>query len=155
IPALIALASIRGDEIDYARARNAATGDKAGNVGRVFDLARNHRLVLFAAAIVLFQLAGASILPLIGEHLATRGEQASLWMSALIIVPQVVVAIVAPWVGYHSEAKGRKPLLLLGFAVEPIRAVLLVVSTDYAFLLAAQILNGISAGIVGVMTVLV
>src|SRR5262249_8502165 len=67
IPALIALASIRGDEIDYARARNAATGDKAGNVGRVFDLARNHRLVLFAAAIVLFQLADASILPLIGE----------------------------------------------------------------------------------------
>src|SRR5215831_15942207 len=70
VPALIALAAIRGDEIDYARARNAATGKQAANVARVLDLARNRRLVLFTLAIVLFQLADASLLPLIGEHVA-------------------------------------------------------------------------------------
>ena len=57
IPALIALAFIQPNEIDYARARNAATGKQAPEIGHVFDLLKNHGLVLFTAAPVLFQLA--------------------------------------------------------------------------------------------------
>src|SRR5689334_20235013 len=111
IPALIALSFIRPDEIDYGRARNLASGDQAGKVSRVFDLAKNHKLMLFGAALVLFQLADASMLPLIGENLGTKApSNSSLWMAGLIIVPQIVVAILAPWVGYHSERKGRRPL---------------------------------------------
>ncbi|HEX3936025.1 MAG TPA: MFS transporter [Xanthobacteraceae bacterium] len=156
IPALIALGFIRPGEIDYARARNAAAGAKAHQVGRVADLLTNRRLVLFTAALVLFQLADASMLPLIGENLATTiPTQSSLWMSGLIIVPQIVVAIFAPWVGYHSEKRGRKPLLLLGFAAEPVRAALLAFSNAYAFLVVAQILSGITGAVIGVLTVIV
>jgi MFS family permease len=125
-------------------------------VARAVDLAKNHRLLLFIAALVLFQLADASMLPLIGENLATSIHfAASLWMSGLIIVPQIVVAIFAPWVGYHSEKRGRKPLLLIGFAVEPIRAAILAFTASYGFLVVAQILDGISGAIIGVLTVLV
>jgi predicted MFS family arabinose efflux permease len=121
IPALIALTFIRPEEIDYARARNARTRDQAPEIGRILDLCKNRSLVLFTAAIVLFQLADASMLPLIGENLArTQATGSSIWMSGLIIVPQIVVAILAPWVGYHSEKRGRKPLLLIGFGVEPL-----------------------------------
>ena len=135
IPALVALAFIRPEEIDYARARNARTRDQALEIGRILDLGKNHGLVLFTAAIVLFQLADASMLPLIGEDLAkTQATGSSIWMSGLIIIPQIVVAILAPWVGYHSEKRGRRPLLLIGFAVEPFRAALLAFSHDYAFL---------------------
>ena len=156
IPALIALSLIRPDEIDYARARNAGAGAKAHEVGRITDLLKNHRLILFTAALVLFQLADASMLPLIGENLATTiPTESSLWMSGLIIVPQIVVAIFAPWVGYHSEKRGRKPLLLLGFAAEPIRAALLASSNAYAFLVMAQLLSGITGAIIGVLTVIV
>jgi MFS family permease len=156
IPALIALSFIRGDEIDYAQARNAATGPHKHRAGRVRDLAKNRRLVLFAAALVLFQLADASMLPLIGENLAiTTQAQASVWMSGLIIVPQIVVAILAPWVGYHSEKKGRRPLLLIGFALEPVRAALLAFTNGYAFLVLGQLLNGISGATITVLTVLV
>ncbi len=156
IPALVALAFIRPDEIDYARARNAAAGPKAHEVGRIADLVKNHRLILFTAALVLFQLADASMLPLIGENLATTvPTQSSLWMSGLIIVPQIVVAVFAPWVGYHSEKRGRKPLLLLGFAAEPLRAALLAFSNAYGFLVLAQILSGVTGAIIGVLTVIV
>jgi predicted MFS family arabinose efflux permease len=156
IPALGALAVIRGDEIDYARARNAATGEHAGKIVRVIDLMKNRGLLLFTAAIVLFQLADASLLPLIGENVAaTTTQQATLWMSGLIIVPQIVVAAFAPWVGYHSERKGRRPLLLIGFALEPVRAILLVVTSGYGFLIAGQILNGFTGAIIGVLTVIV
>jgi MFS family permease len=155
IPALIALGFIRPNEIDYAKARNAATGRAHQNTS-ILTLAKNHRLILFTAALVLFQLADASMLPLIGENLATTTkDQASLWMSGLIIAPQIVVALFAPWVGYHSEKNGRKPLLLLGFALEPVRAALLAFTSQYAFLVAAQLLDGVSGAIIGVLTVIV
>ncbi len=156
IPALIALSLIRPQEIDYARARNAARGHRAAQIGRVTDLLKNRRLVLFTAALVLFQLANASMLPLIGENLATTiPTQSSLWMSGLIIVPQIVVAVLAPWVGYHSEKRGRKPLLLIGFALPPIRAALLAFSNAYPFLVVAQVLDGVTGAIIGVLTIIV
>ena len=156
IPALIALAFIRPEEIDYWRARNATKGSATRHV-RIVDLAKNHSLVLFTAALVLFQLADASLLPLIGENVATTMKyQAPIWMSALIIIPQNVVAALSPWVGYHSERRGRRPLLLIGFALEPLRAILLAVFVNgYALLIVAQVLNGITGAIIGVLTVMV
>jgi hypothetical protein len=67
----------------------------------------------------------------------------------------LVVAVLAPWVGYHSETRGRRPLLLLGFAMEPLRAALLAVSTAYPVLVVAQVLDGFSGAIITVLTVLV
>ena len=156
VPALIALSRIRRDEIDYARARNAPPGRQNATPTRIVDLIKNRQLALFAAAVVLYQLADASMLPMMGEHLSRSIQhQASLWMAGLIIAPQIVVAILAPWVGYHSEKKGRRPLLLIGFGVEPIRAALLAVTSYYPFLVGAQILDGISGATIGVLTVLV
>jgi MFS family permease len=96
------------------------------------------------------------MLPLIGENLATTiPTESSIWMSGLIIVPQIVVAVFAPWVGYHSEKRGRKPLLLIGFAAEPVRAALLAFGSGYILLVVAQLLSGITGAIIGVLTVLV
>jgi len=156
VPALIALSFIRGEEIDHARARNAGSGERAANATRIVDLAKNRKLVLFTAALVLFQFADASMLPLIGENLAaTIHRDAALWMSGVIIVPQIIVALFAPWVGFHSEKRGRRPLLLIGFGVEPIRAILLAFTTGYPLLMVGQVLNGVSGAVIGVMTVLV
>jgi MFS family permease len=156
VPALFALFFIRADEIDYARARNAGRGERAASVAGVFALAKNHALVLFTAALVLFQLADASMLPLIGENLAaTIHDRPALWMSGLVIVPQIVVALAAPWVGFHSEKRGRRPLLLIGFGLEPIRAILLAISPAYPALVAGQVLSGITGAIIGVLTVIV
>jgi hypothetical protein len=65
VPALIALSLIKGDEIDYARARNAGIGKGAANFQRIFDLSKNQHLYIFASCIFLFQLADASMLPVI------------------------------------------------------------------------------------------
>ena len=142
LPALIALACIRGDEIDYARARNAPAGkQKSTGIVGVLDLAKNRKLVLFTAATLLFQLADASMLPLIGEKVAVEMHaNAAIWMSVLIIVPQVVVAVLAPWVGFHAEKRGRRPLLLIGFGIEPIRALLLAATANYSVLVIGQVL---------------
>jgi MFS family permease len=155
-PALLALSRIRPDEIDYARARNAGTGEAADKWHRVADLARNRGLLLFAGCLILFQLANASMLPLVGEYLgASKSAGGSLRMSGLIIGPQIVVAVLAPWVAYFSELRGRKPLLLLGMSLEAVRAVLFAFVTDYPLMVAIQLLDGVSGAVIGVLTVLV
>jgi hypothetical protein len=45
---------------------------------------------------------------------------------------------------FHSEKRGCPPLLLIGFAPEPIRALLLATTTYYPFLVVARLLSGIN-----------
>ena len=76
-------------------------------------------------------------------------------MSALIVVPQIIVALLAPWTGRRAESWGRRPLLLIGIGVLPIRAVLFTLIADPAFLIAVQTLDGISGTVLGVLTALI
>jgi len=48
VPALVALSFIRPEEIDYARARNAAKVEGGIRIDGVFTLAKNRSLLLFA-----------------------------------------------------------------------------------------------------------
>jgi MFS family permease len=50
---------------------------------------------------------------------------------------------------------GRKPILLVGFAVLPIRAALYTLSDNSAWLIGVQLLDGVGAGIFGAITPLV
>jgi MFS family permease len=101
-------------------------------------------------------MANASMLPLAGEALAYgKGAYSSLIVSALIMVPQVIVVLMAPWTGRMANTWGRRPLLLLGFAALPVRALLFAWTTNPMILIAAQILDGVSGMVMGVLTALV
>jgi len=155
IPALIALRFIRGDEINYSRARNAGIGQSASNFQRIFDLTKNLRLYIFAGCIFLFQLADASMLPVISQDLALdKDPSGSLLVAGLIVTPQIIAAILSPWIGYHSEKFGRKPLLMIGFGIEALRGLVFAVDTSYPALVVGQCLGGVSAAAVTVLTVL-
>jgi hypothetical protein len=93
ILALIGLGRIRGDEIDYNRARNAGRGEKGPNVKNIMELRKNSDLLWFAGCLALFQLSDASMLPLVSERLGqSRLEFDSLLLSGLIAAPQLIVA---------------------------------------------------------------
>jgi len=159
IPVLIALSQIRAEEIDFERASGGAKHFQGGQTQRAkrqVALLKNHRLLIFAVCSILFQLANASMLPLVSEMLAYEGKrQAAPLVAALIIVPQLLVALLAPGVGQWAEKYGRKPLLLVGFAALPIRAVLFALTSNPLVLVAIQLLDGITGAVLGVMTALV
>jgi len=158
VPLLVALNLIRAGEIDFGRASGAKHGhaDHLQRAGRLSTLLQNRRLMIFSICAVLFQLANASMLPLMNGILASEGKrQAAPAVAALIIVPQLVVALLAPLVGERAEKIGRKPLLLVGFAALPIRAVLFALTTNPIALIATQVLDGITGAVIGVMTALV
>jgi MFS family permease len=156
IPTLIALAQIRPEEIDYARARNAGKRDQTLDIQRVIDLAKNRNLLVFAGCLLLFQFSNASLLPILGENLGQSRETLSvLYMAGLIVVPQLIVAILAPWIGYWSELWGRKPLFLAGLAFEATRALLFTIVVDPRFMIPVQMLDGITGSIITVTTILI
>ena len=156
--ALLALNQIRANEIDFRRASGADDPHvhRAERTSRRAALLQNRRLLIFAACAVLFQFANAPMLPLVSGKLAHEGgREAAPLIAALIIVPQITVALFAPWVGERAEQRGRKTLLLVGFAALPIRAVLFALTENAHALIAIQILDGITASILGVLTPLI
>jgi MFS family permease len=157
LPTLLALAQIRAREIDPDLARGSAPGLRPG-VSRhaLADLAHNRALFVFAAAIVLFQLANAALLPILAGILTVRTPTtATLLLSICILAPQLVVAAIAPWVGRETQRRGRRPLLVLCFAALALRAAIFAVSVDPRVIVAAQLLDGISAATLGVLVPLV
>ncbi len=149
---LIAAYRIDGGAIDHRLARGADDGDADTKPNSITILFASRPLLLFTASITLFHFANAAMLPLLGEKLA-QGHQAasSLFMAACIITAQVVMVPMALLVGHKADAWGRKPLLLVAFAVLPIRGLLYIVTQDPYALVSIQALDGIGAGIFGAL----
>ena len=156
IPTILVLLMIRPEEIDYDLARGSNQEQIVGQVGSVRVLSQDQPLVLFLFCAVMFHFANAAMLPLLGEFLAKgRGRTSMLFMSACVMTTQVVITFLASWSGRQAGAWGRKPLLLIAFGVLPVRAILYTLTSNTFMLVAIQILDGVGAGIFGVVSVLV
>jgi MFS family permease len=158
--AAVAVLSIPAATIDNDRARDLngapdAAGTPAGAAGYSI-LFQTRPLLIFGMCVMLFHLANAALLPLVGQKLAAAyPKEATAMMSACIIAAQMVMLPIALLVGRTADTWGRKPLLLIGFAVLPIRAMLYTFSDNSFWLIGVQVLDGIGAGIFGALTPLV
>jgi predicted MFS family arabinose efflux permease len=156
VPTILVLLLIRPAEIDYELARGANDGEKGGKVESVEALFWERPLVLFLGCAVMFHFANAAMLPLLGEMLAKgQGRSSMMFMSACVVTTQFVITLIASWSGRTAGTWGRKPLLLIAFGVLPIRGVLYTLTSNTALLVAIQIMDGVGAGIFGVVSVLV
>ena len=146
---------IRNSDIDNQAAR-ALDKDEGGQVVGFLVLARDRCLWIFTLSVVLFHFANAAMLPLVGELLAKgKDKQSPLFMSACIILAQFVMIPVAIATGRKSDAWGRKPIFLIGFGVLMARGILYTFSGSAYYLLAVQSLDGVGAGIFGVLWVII
>jgi MFS family permease len=156
-PALLVLRRISSQEIDPERAHGGPPERRTGSLPtELLGLARKRPLMVFAGSIMLFHLANAAMLPLMGSVLTTRSSQwATVMIAACIVGPQLLVAIFSPWVGRTAQAWGRRPLLLIAFAALPVRGLLFATVTNPYLLVAAQLLDGITAAVFAVLVPLV
>lgn len=157
IPLLWALLRIRGTDIHFGKSCGAPDCDatKPDRVSRR-TLFKDVRLLAFVTCLFLFQFANAAILPQVSQSLAhSEGHLSSLAVSALVVFPQIVVALLSPWVGRSAATWGRRPLLLLGLAVVPIRSGLFALTADPALLVIIQLLDGFTGATMGVLTTLI
>ena len=154
-----AVLMIREGDIDHDLARGADDGPgKDREAVGLAELLKDRRIATFIVSCVLFHFANAAMLPLAGQKSSDgmRGEgSAAVVMSACIIAAQLVMVPVALAASRLAASWGRKPVFLIGLAVLPVRGMLYCLSINPIYLVAVQLLDGIGAGIFGVVSVLV
>ncbi len=151
----LSIGQIKSEEINDELARGSSES-KNRDESPWKSLLAKPALLVFALACVLFHFANAAMLPLLGQRLSLKADAggASLYMSACIVVAQLVMIPVSAWVGKKASL-GRKRILLIAFLVLPIRGVLYTLTSDEILLVFIQVLDGIGAGIFGVLSILI
>jgi MFS family permease len=153
---LVSVLAIPADAIDYDLARgldDAASETRCSTEPQPSGLqvlVSCRPLLIFAVCAVLFHLANAAMLPLVGQKLALQDKNlGTSLMAACIVAAQIVMVPMAMLVGATADRLGRKPLFLAGLLVLPIRGVLYTFSDNPYWLVSVQLLDGIGAGIYG------
>ncbi|QKG56234.1 MFS transporter [Hymenobacter sp. BRD128] len=170
VGAVLCVLRIKADDIDFDQARGADKGadDAAAPSGSVWegirellycfrDLLKQKPVVVFLISAVIFHFANAAMVPLVTQLLATGvgTKQAVLFTSGYMVASQLVFMVVAAASGRLAGKLGRKPLFLFGFAALAARGVLYTLSHHPAALIAVQCMDGLGAGIFGVVGVLI
>lgn len=154
LASIVSLVLINPQEIDYKAARELPDSTSQIKPISIRELLKNKTLLIFCIAVVLFHFSNAAQLPLVGEVLAIKNpKQDSMFMAMSIILAQMVMAIIAFTLSFIINSIGRKPIFIIAFLILPIRAILYTLATDSYYLLAIQLLDGIGAGIFGVIAV--
>ena len=185
VGAVLCVLRIKNDDIDFDLARGADQADDAGpnqkpaaNPGKpaaapadsgsvwdgikaqlagLRDLLKQKTVLIFLVSAVIFHFANAAMVPLVTQLLA-KGvgvKQAVLFTSGYMLASQLVFMVVAAVSGKLAGKLGRKPLFLFGFAALAARGVLYTLSHAPAALIAVQCMDGLGAGIFGVVGVLI
>ena len=150
-----AVARIKPSEIDHERARGGEV--QHGEALPLRALLQRRDLLVFLGSVLLFHFGNAAMLPMAGQVLAQKhpGED-TIALSACIITAQLVMVGVAAMVGRAAgRGWGRKPIFLVAYAVLPVRGLLFSVTTSPYGVVAIQLLDGVAAGIFGVVSVLI
>jgi MFS family permease len=160
IPTVFAIRTIKSKDIDYDLARGGAiqvnSKEVPARASVMKTLLGDRILLVFLACAFLFHFSNAAMLPQLGEMLS-HGARATAapFMSACIIVTQLVIMCFAPAIGAFANLHGRKPLLMVGFGVLPLRALLYTLTRNTESLIAIQLLDGVANAIFGVVSILV
>jgi len=155
LASLVSVLAIPGDEIDHdlARGLNDKPDDEGhpdGHPSGITVLLTCKPLLVFAVAVMLFHLANAAMLPLVGQKLALQDKNlGTTLMSACIVAAQLVMVPMAMLVGARADRWGRKPLFLAAFLILPLRGCLYTLSDNQYWLVGVQMLDGVGAGIFG------
>jgi hypothetical protein len=145
-----AIAFIRVHEVDEFRASGRETASEKPRC--ITELFQDRRVLVLVAAMALFHLANAPVMPLVGLYVA-RLDGADLQVAAVVLTAQFVMIPVALAAGWACNRWGRKWVFAIGFLALPIRVFLYSLTSQPWAQVALQSLDGIGAGIYGVVIV--
>jgi MFS family permease len=156
--ALVPLFFIDPKEVNYSAARELPLLTDSTNAKPIqfSKLLQIKNLWIFFSAVIIFHFANAAQLILIGQELTqTSSSKDSIYMGLSIIDGQIIMIFVAYFLGFFINKTGRKPIFLLAFFFLIIRATLFIFVDNPIYLIIIQLLDGISAGIFGVIAVVI
>jgi MFS family permease len=148
VGAIASVLLIRKADVDNELARGARSEivegkEEGAHISSFAAVISPGTLLLFALYIVLFHFANGAMLPLAGQYMAC------------IIAAQLVMMLVAKLTGDRADAWGRRPIFLIALTALILRGLLYTISPDPYWIVSVQLLDGIGAGIFGVLWVIV
>lgn len=148
VASILALSQIPAAAIDHAAARGASEGETAS----LKSLLAMPSLRVLAATLLLFHLANAAMLPLLGQAMVARGTAGnpSAYTAATVLVAQGTMIPLALLAARLAERRGYRIVFILALAALPLRGALAGLVPHPAVLLPVQILDGVGAGLLGV-----
>lgn len=157
VGSIAATLAIKESEIDHDVARGL---DKAGSETREGEqksgfavLLKTPALLVFGVILMLFHFGNAAMLPLVGQRIVALGlGNAVFWTSVAVIVAQAVMVPMALLAARIAERYGYTPLMLAALIALPVRGVVAVATPEAWIAIPVQVLDGIGAGILGVVT---
>jgi MFS family permease len=157
LPALLALAPLRRFSAARAQAKIVPGEERGPDEERVgvLRVLADRRLLIFCGCAMLFTFANAPLLMLISGTLTAKGSNPSLLIGACIVLPQMIVALASPAVGRFADRRGRRLVLIVAFAMLPLRALIFSTTTNPALVIASQVLDGIAGAGFGIMVPLI
>lgn len=163
ILALIPIPFINANEINYSVAREFPVKQIQNGMNEAqtipvsfLQLAKSKSNLIFFSAVIVFHFANAAQLPLVGQELAKiNPDYDSIFMTGCIVLAQIIMVVVAFSLGFIINKIGRKPIFLFAFIFLILRSLLFSITENSFYLLLIQLLDGISAGIFGVVAMVI
>jgi MFS family permease len=145
---VVAALMVPGDAIDDRAARGMKEGDDAGTASGYRVLIECTPLLVLAAALGLFHLGNAAMLPLYGLAVVAekQGNPAS-FVAITIVVAQSVMIVVSLVAMRMAEKEGLWLVLLISFMALPVRGLIAAFVISRWGVYPVQILDGIGAGL--------
>lgn len=139
---------IRREELN----EEIASGDGSKAEVKWNTILRDRPVLFLLAAVALFHLANAPILPVTALYIKQLGGSSEL-TTFTVLSAQLVMVPVAWATGRLCDSWGRKPIMAVAFWVLPIRILSYTLAHNPHMVVFLQALDGIGAGIYGVAIV--
>jgi MFS family permease len=139
---------IPASSIDYHAARGTREDDPNRQPSAFRVLLTHKPLLVLAAALAVFHLGNASIVPLYGlAAVADQQANGPSFVATSIVVAQGVM-VIASIVGMRiADTRGYWSVLLASFLALPIRGVLACMLSGWWGVIPVQVLDGVGAGL--------
>jgi MFS family permease len=140
---------INEKEIDHTKARQSSNQQPL----QISQLLANKTLLIVSITLGVWQFANSALCPAAAQYIAeSHSEYTGVSMPACILAGQLIMIPMAILTGKFAHIWGRKPLLQIAFIVLPIRALLYTLTSNPLAIVAIQLLDGVGAGIIIVLT---
>lgn len=158
---LLAVRGIRPQHIDYAAARGLETdilakgdGQTAGPAPSRLNLLFGNKALLCTGGIMLFfHLGNAAMLPLLGQSAVAHFDvNPAVYTACTVLVAQGTMILTALWAARVASRRGYGPALFCALAALPVRGLIAGFWHSPWNIVPVQILDGVGAGIMGVVT---
>lgn len=116
-------------------------------------LLKSRPLVAVGLTLLLFHLANAAMLPLLGQAVAARGgADPAAYTAATVVVAQLTMIPMALLAARLAHSRGYEIVFLIALLALPVRGLVAGLWPALPALLPVQILDGVGAGLMGVAT---